>query len=576
MNDNNLIRELSLLVSYTMEGDISEQQFSRLQDILKESKLAREYYYRLMATHASLCDTNNIILLRNQKERAADFELLSQMLSIENNSPSIEVPKPQEPVLKVMETDSTKESKKNKESVFHRIKVLVSVAAVLVLSFMMLHTFLQPVEIATVTKSLNTALSTGDELVDGLRIIKSDSVFRLKRGLLELTYDCDARLVIEAPATFSLVSGNSLKLDSGSIYLEALSKEARGFTVITPNSEIVDLGTEFGVKVDQNGISELHMTKGRASLRSKVHQKSPVSQILTAGTAGKVDYTGKIKAINAHAKEFARSFDQSSGIVWRGQDICLADLISGGNGLGDGKKLAALDPLSGKIIPWELGAERLGRRDFVQVNDSKFIDGVFVPDGEDGPVIISSQDHTWICPDTSGSIKFNIASSIRVLDDITGLPIGNKCSDLMLTQAVQGIKPYHLAVPEALKGQDEIGLSSIFIHSNLGITYDLDELRGLLPDLKLTKFSSTFGLVEKYMYLEGVTTTDMQLDIWVLVDGKVKYSDKSVNATKLLDIDIPLDSSDKFLSLVVTQGQDGYGFDWGLFYNPVIKLEKVD
>ena len=576
MEDRNIIKELSLLVSYSLEGEITDQQFSRLEEILKESKQARECYYRLLATYSSLSEKNNIVLLRNEKEQAADFEVLSELLAQENTSPPIKLEKPIEKEVVQEISGQDIEDKKRKLRFYHRLKVFISAAAVFIFAVLMIHTVLQPVEIATVTNSMNTSLSTGEELTDGLRLIKSDSVFRLKRGLLELTYDCDARLVIESPATFSVVSGKSIKLDSGRIYLKALSREAKGFTVITPNSDVVDLGTEFGVLVDQNGISEVHMTSGSASLRSKVHQKQQVVQTLTAGNAGRVDYTGKITGIDIRKTEFARSFNQKNGVVWRGQDLNLADVIAGGNGLGSGLRQSAIDPENGNIVKWGLNSDRMSNGKYIPVHGSRFIDGVFIPDGGDGPVTVSSRYHTWDAPDTTGEYKFNIVSSLRIIDDISDITVGNNGSDVMLAQSLQGNKAVHTAVPEAWNKSDNTQHSSIFMHSNLGITYDLDELRTVVSGQKLSSFRSTFGVMEQYMRLEGVEITGMHIDLWVLIDGEIKYSAKDINATKLLDIDVEIEESDSFLSLVVTQSIDGFAFDWGLFVDPVLKLKSLN
>ena len=37
---------------------------------------------------------------------------------------------------------------------------------------------------------------------------------------------------------------------------------ARGYTILTPTAEVVDLGTEFGVDVDDSGASEVHVFDG--------------------------------------------------------------------------------------------------------------------------------------------------------------------------------------------------------------------------------------------------------------------------------------------------------------------------
>jgi hypothetical protein len=48
----------------------------------------------------------------------------------------------------------------------------------------------------------------------------------------------------------------------------AVPRAARGYTIITPTAEVVDLGTEFGVSVDRSGASEVHVFDGEVVTRA--------------------------------------------------------------------------------------------------------------------------------------------------------------------------------------------------------------------------------------------------------------------------------------------------------------------
>ncbi|MEY5011193.1 MAG: hypothetical protein RLZZ253_2332 [Verrucomicrobiota bacterium] len=83
----------------------------------------------------------------------------------------------------------------------------------------------------------------------------------LNSGTLELLTAKGAKVVIEAPARFQFLPGNRLNLSRGRVAAD-VPPSAKGFTVITPTGEAVDLGTRFGVDVQHNGESEIHVFQG--------------------------------------------------------------------------------------------------------------------------------------------------------------------------------------------------------------------------------------------------------------------------------------------------------------------------
>ena len=77
---------------------------------------------------------------------------------------------------------------------------------------------------------------------------------KISTGLLELTFASGTRAVIEGPAAFRVLGDNSMTLTRGKLVAD-VPKGAEGFTVAYADGRIVDLGTEFGVEVAENGRS---------------------------------------------------------------------------------------------------------------------------------------------------------------------------------------------------------------------------------------------------------------------------------------------------------------------------------
>lgn len=92
-------------------------------------------------------------------------------------------------------------------------------------------------------------------------LLSSGERVALQEGLLQLTFDSGAKVIIQGPASFVPHSAMEARLEHGK--LSALVTEsARGYTVKTPTAEVVDLGTEFAMEVESDGATELHVLEG--------------------------------------------------------------------------------------------------------------------------------------------------------------------------------------------------------------------------------------------------------------------------------------------------------------------------
>lgn len=95
----------------------------------------------------------------------------------------------------------------------------------------------------------------------------------LKAGTLALITSKGAKVVIEAPAVFQFESAQRLRLAQGRLSAD-VPPSAKGFTVITPSGDAVDLGTRFGVDVPLAGDAEVHVFQGEVIAHAAKNQRS--------------------------------------------------------------------------------------------------------------------------------------------------------------------------------------------------------------------------------------------------------------------------------------------------------------
>lgn len=97
------------------------------------------------------------------------------------------------------------------------------------------------------------------EMTDGSSL-RGES-HEIKAGSVALITARGARIVIEAPAEFRFESSQRLHMKRGRLAAD-VPPAAKGFTVITPTGDAVDLGTRFGVDVTSSGAAEVHVFQG--------------------------------------------------------------------------------------------------------------------------------------------------------------------------------------------------------------------------------------------------------------------------------------------------------------------------
>jgi hypothetical protein len=83
----------------------------------------------------------------------------------------------------------------------------------------------------------------------------------LESGVVEITFDSGAKVILEGPAEFDIETSMRGFLHSGKMTAE-VPEPAIGFTINTPTSNVLDLGTRFGLAVDDDGKTDVHVLEG--------------------------------------------------------------------------------------------------------------------------------------------------------------------------------------------------------------------------------------------------------------------------------------------------------------------------
>jgi FecR protein len=136
----------------------------------------------------------------------------------------------------------------------------------------------------------------------------------LAAGLVEVTFNDGAQVVLEGPATFDLRSKGQAELQEGRI-AAVVPERARGFEVSTAGLSVVDLGTEFGMVAERGGETEVHVFRGQvmAHLLDEKGQQLKTVELNTAEAARITPASSMVARIRARDDEFVRSLSVVSG-----------------------------------------------------------------------------------------------------------------------------------------------------------------------------------------------------------------------------------------------------------------------
>ena len=374
----------------------------------------------------------------------------------------------------------------------------------------------------------------------------SQDAYHLTEGYVHIRFECGADVIIEAPAQWSLLTDDNMQLTLGKAYA-TVPLQALGFAIKAGNAKVIDLGTEFGIEIDDRQMTQLHVMKGKTLLISGLEHGNKAQCEMSQGQARQVDLTGNVQKIELASRLFARRIDSRAHLVWKGQPaIDLADIVARGNGWGTGNKNWLLDPLSGHYTQnWINQTEIKPKVNFRPVPENVLIDSLFIPNpGQQSQVTISTTGLVFQdCP-----------------------PTANRFNDFI--QTCQNPKDRRLHLPARQFDPDNDAI--IYLHSNLGITFDLEMLRQQYPGLELGSFQTRCAITSVVESAQKDMGKTYQAVFHVLLDGQSAAAIPIHTRDAPQPLSINLAPEHRFLTLLVTDGGDDVFGDRTFFINPEI------
>lgn len=406
----------------------------------------------------------------------------------------------------------------------------------------------------------------------------------LAAGLMEIVYDTGARVILQGPCSYEVKSGNSGYLTVGKLTArierkgdaesrktetslthntskngEIAEQPSSLFSVRTPTAIVTDLGTEFGVECDKSGVTWSSVFRGSVKVQAASADGRPQEsmQVLHENQSARVERVGNdaggLKVVLGQPVVqggFVRKMPRKTVKIFD-----LVDAMAGGDGFS-GRRDRSINPTNGQpdnSTPIDAPPAKwlVGDWKYHRAVALSFVDGVFIPDGGNGPVQLDSAGHSFgEFPKTDNVSPGYIWAGGRV-------PTASRNNP-----AVLGNIDY--SAP---------GHSNVFLHANAGITFDLDAIRRANPGCKVVRFRAVAGSSERDSTAEVWTSADL----WVFVDGRVRFQRREINGLSgAFVVNIPIADGDRFLTLAATDAGNGVANDWILFGDARLELLSTE
>lgn len=169
--------------------------------------------------------------------------------------------------------------------------------------------------VATLTRTAGVQWEGATDLAE-LSRLEVGQVLALREGQVEMVFDTGVEVVLDGPAYFEIRSAESAYSSRGTISAR-VGADGKGFTIETPSARVIDLGTEFGVAIDQSGETEVAVFRGIVDLALGAKPKdNAILRRLNQGEAIRVAADGHVnRVISIASDRFPVSAATRSGPV---------------------------------------------------------------------------------------------------------------------------------------------------------------------------------------------------------------------------------------------------------------------
>jgi len=566
-NMDGVSEELRNLIAAYCDGACSPAERDRLEKLLDADEAAQYYYLMFTGVHAQL-------LWRSQGRRDEAKQL--QRLAAEARSPATWIGS----------LGPTCNGMFDYFSQTGRMGLMLAVSCVLLLAgYMAWNRTASNRQFASashavgrITGMVDCQWSNPAEAAHLHHDVPHGQEFALKSGLLEITYNSGAKVILQGPATFIadsnrgglLTLGKLTALVQNNSAAEPIHREQGDpsrphslFIVRTPTAVLTDLGTEFGVEVDREGGTLLRVFRGlvKCVLWESAPDDPKGAVVLRSNesvrTKRSSDDAGHpivlVPETNDH--EFVRNMPSPP--------IDLLDIVAEGD--GDGRRRdRGINPATGAREIRYAAGDRVGDGKYHRLDWNKLIDGVFIPDGRKGSVVLDSAGHAFDGFPTTANTAFG--------------PIWARAASFENDDPKIVWKKWNQRYPFHVMGRGEEfmpeKLGILGLHPNAGITFDLEAIRAARPGIQPVRFRGVFGMGDASAVIppqDRARSSYQRADAWVFVDGRLKWNRSHLGRKDgPLAVSVDLEPHDRFLTVVSTDSGGDASFDYVVLGDPVL------
>jgi hypothetical protein len=272
--------ELRRLLSARCDGWIDDDDMSRLESALQESREARQAYFQFMTVHAGV-----------QAEIAARNYLETVPPALGESPTRQEAP----------DTESAGSGNRwlRRQPLWALAAGVAAAAALLVWT-----SRTAPSDgpngnalAHIIDESPQSSWSLDHDSRPPDNAIRSGDLIRVSRGVVKLKFVRGSVLTLHGPALFEVISDMKGRALLGKLTAK-IAEGSEGYSVVTPRATVIDLGTELGIEVDDAGATDIVVFEGAVDLSYNPQQGTSSRQRrLTTGEAMHLDAWGTISRI---------------------------------------------------------------------------------------------------------------------------------------------------------------------------------------------------------------------------------------------------------------------------------------
>jgi len=278
-------------VAAVCHGVASDGQVQALNELLRENEVARDEYILRLELHSRLASDPDLFVSTAMNEQAT-LEEESRQRSRGFQSPP--------------------GRRKRRQFLIWTLALAASVAVATIMAWWpsalsATHgTDATSQAVAMLSETANARWATATD-TRRLGAPLEPGLFKLEGGLAQIVFYSGARVVIEGPAELKLVSANQAFCIRGKMTAE-VPAQARGFRIDTPHGNVTDLGTAFGLEVNDQR-TEVHVFKGEVVVqRAGEHRDDHLRE----GSGVVMDSSKAVHPITANEAAFASLFELQS------------------------------------------------------------------------------------------------------------------------------------------------------------------------------------------------------------------------------------------------------------------------